>query len=183
LEDFRETITGYGVPNYFGPQRLGGSNAEVGEAIKDGDLGKATEIVLEKVRIYLNDGNIGNIPKVYWYEKKILRHLTKFPNDYAGALRKVPRKILSIYVHAYQSKIFNENLQQSLHENNIPETITIPGFQVPKMPELTTPQITRKSLLIARNFRAIKVKTNFAILKFTLEKGEYATTLISSLIN
>ncbi|MDQ1279728.1 MAG: tRNA pseudouridine13 synthase, partial [Thermoproteota archaeon] len=118
-----------------------------------------------------------------WYEKNMLRHLTRLPNDYAGALRKIPKKILNIYVHAYQSRIFNESLQQALTGNKIPETISVPGFQIPRMPELKTFQIERKSFLKARNFKIIKIKNNTVVLKFRLDNGEYATTLLSCLIN
>jgi len=132
---------------------------------------------------HLKEGDIGDIPPVFWYEKKMLFHLAKYPKDYAGALRKIPKKILTLYVHAYQSHLFNEGLKQAIHEKNIPETILSPGFNTPKLPELRTFPIKRRSLLMAKNFKILKVTDGNAVLRFDLAKGEYASTLLSNLIN
>jgi len=183
LKRFKKIVSEEGVLNYYGPQRFEGQNAEVGEALKEGTLKKATEIILGKVHPFLVEGTIDTVPNVYWYEKKMLRHLQKFPNDYAGALRRIPKKILRIYVHAYQSKIFNTSLQRASIENKIPENISVPGFQIPRMPELKTMQIERKSILKADQFTIIKASDHTAVLRFRLGSGEYATTLLSYLID
>jgi len=75
---------------------------------------------------------VENVPGVSWYEKAMLRHLQKHPNDYAGALRKIPKRILRIYTSAYQSLSFNEQLNKLLAEGNVPKTMTIQGFQNPE---------------------------------------------------
>lgn len=180
LNRFRKVVTSTGVPNYFGPQRLGGRNADVGKAIKEGNLKLGVEIILEKVKPYLLEGCVENIPRVFWYEKKMLHHLKKYPNDYAGALRRIPKKILKLYVHAYQSHIFNEELKQALYENKVPKTIRIAGFSTPKIPELRTFTIKRRAFLTTNDFKIMKVRDGIAILRFTLAKGEYASTLLSN---
>ena len=106
LSRFQEIATSRGFPNYYGPQRLSG-NVEVGKAIKNGDLKLAVTLILKKVQPLLENGDLENIPKVFWYEKNMLRHLKKYPNDYAGALRRIPKRIRRLYIHAYQSYIFN----------------------------------------------------------------------------
>jgi tRNA(Glu) U13 pseudouridine synthase TruD len=178
---FARDVTFRGVPNYFGPQRLGGGNAEVGRAIKDGDLRRGVDVILAKVRPYLADGGIEGVPQVFWYEKRMLRHLEAYPNDAAGALRKIPKKILRLYVHAYQSHLFNEQLQHALHDHQVPDALTIPGFTTPTMPELQTTSITRRTFLTAQDFTLVDVKEGVAVLRFTLGKGEYASTLLANL--
>lgn len=181
LNRFKEQVTSRGIPNYFGPQRLRGGNAEVGEALKAGDLRRGVDLILDKVKGYLEDGGISRIPKVLWYEKKMVRHLTKHPNDYAGALRKIPKKILTLYVHAYQSRLFNERLEHDLKEHRVPRTITILGFTTPKIPELRTFPFERRSFLTTSDFQVVRIDDGLAILRFVLAKGEYASTLLSNL--
>ena len=180
---FRKIVSSLGIPNYYGPQRTSGENVEVGRAIKNGDLKRGVTLILEKVKPYLVEGGINNIPKVFWYEKKMVLHLTKYPNDYAGALRKIPKKILTLYVHAYQSHLFNEKLKKAICENDIPESISIHGFNTPVLPELRTFPIKRRSLLMTNCFKILKVTDGKVLLRFTLAKGEYASTLLSNLIN
>jgi TruD family tRNA pseudouridine synthase len=181
LNRFAQEVTSQGVPNYFGPQRFGGGNVEAGRAIKDSELRRGVDVILAKVMRYLSDGGIESIPKVFWYEKKMLRHLENHPNDSAGALRKIPKKILRLYVHAYQSHLFNEQLKQAIQENQVTETLTIPGFATPTMPELRTVPITRRTFLTAKDFTTQKALDGLAVLRFTLEKGEYASTLLAHL--
>lgn len=181
LNRFTQEVTSQGVPNYFGPQRFGGGNVEAGRAIKDSDLRRGVDAILAKVMSYLSEGGIENIPKVFWYEKKMLRHLEKHPNDFAGALRKIPKKILRLYVHAYQSNLFNEQLKQAIQENQVTESLTIPGFATPTMPELQTVPITRQTFLTAKDFTTQKAIDGLAVLRFTLKKGEYASTLLANL--
>ena len=181
LNCFEEVATSRGAPNYFGPQRLCGGNADVGRAIKDGNLKLAVELILKKIQPYLKEGDINSIPRALWYEKMMLRHLEKYPNDHAGALRKIPKRIRRLYTHAYQSHIFNEKLGQTLLSSNVPKTIPVQGFKTPKMPELSTTPFERNSFLVAKDFRILRVRDGLAKFSFTLNKGEYASTLLSYL--
>lgn len=182
LKQFQAQVTQHGVPNYFGPQRLSGGNAEIGYALKEGQLQKAVEQILWKVQPYIQKGDLQGIPKVFWYEKLMILHLKQFPNDYAGALRRIPKRIRRIFTHAYQSHLFNEQLQRIIAEKQIPDMITIPGFIVSTMPELSTRQITRRSLLTAHDFTILHIHDKDVIIRFMLQKGEYASTLLSHLI-
>ncbi len=181
LQRFARAVTARGVPNYFGPQRLGGGNAAVGQAIKDGRLRRGVDLILAKVQPYLADGGIDRVPNVFWYEKRMLRHLAVYPNDAAGALRKIPKRILRLYVHAYQSHLFNRQLQQALHDQRVPVTLTIPGFATPTMPGLETTAITRRTFLTAQDFTVLKMGEGLAVIRFTLGSGEYASTLLANL--
>jgi tRNA pseudouridine13 synthase len=183
LKRFQAQVTQPGIPNYYGPQRLSGGNAEVGYALKEGKLKDAVERILLKVQPHLQNGGVQAIPKVFWYEKLMIHQLKQFPNDYAGALRRIPKKIRRIFTHAYQSQLFNEQLQQAIAVDRIPDAITIAGFKVSKMPELSTKPVTRRSLLTAHDFAVLNIHDTEVIIRFMLQKGEYASTLLSQLIH
>jgi len=178
---FQRQIATEGIPNFFGSQRLGGNNAAVGKAIKDGDLKQAVGLILEKIQPRLSEQGIEAVPKVFWYEKRMVRHLRKHPNDYAGALRKIPKKIRKIFVHAFQSYLFNEQLKQAIGNSVLPETITILGFKTPKMPELSTTPITRRILLTSPDFQILEIQDGRVKVRFSLSNGEYASTLLTYL--
>ncbi|KON30736.1 hypothetical protein AC480_00400 [miscellaneous Crenarchaeota group archaeon SMTZ1-55] len=183
LTRFRARVTSRGIPNYYGPQRTSGGNVAAGRSIKDGDLKGAVAVILSKVQAYVAEGGIDCIPKVFWYEKRMLRHLARYPNDFAGALRRIPKKILTLYVHAYQSHLFNERLQHALRDHQVPDSLTIDGFTIPKMPELRTFPVTRRTYLKAEDFTVLRITKGEARIRFTLAKGEYASTLLSHLLS
>ncbi len=79
--------------NYFDEQRFSEVNVEVGRAIVKGEFENAANVVA--------DGK-GD------YNKKVKEYLIKNKTDFVGALRLVPRKILLMFVHAYQSFLWNE---------------------------------------------------------------------------
>ena len=101
--------------NLFGQQRFSTHNVEIGKAIVNGEYEKASDIILE------NDD---------YYRDNVQSVLDDHPNDYVNALQTIPKKILQLYVHAYQSKIWNETVKEYKDRN--PETdqkqIPIVGF-------------------------------------------------------
>jgi tRNA pseudouridine13 synthase len=119
-------------PNYFGPQRFGnrGNTHLVGKNIIRGSCRRACEEYLfggekeenEKARIaresLKDSGNykkaLAEFPQHLTYERLMLLHLSKNPNDYANAIRKIPRGISLMFVHAYQSYLFNRILSAKL---------------------------------------------------------------------
>lgn len=181
LSGFKFQIASKGIPNLYGSQRLGGNNAAVGKAIKDGVLKEAVELILEKIQPQLRTQSIDAIPKVFWYEKRMVRHLQQFSNDYAGAMRKIPKKVLRLYVHAYQSQLFNEQVKQGIKNSDLPDYISIDGFTTPKMPELSTKSITRQTLLTCQDFQILHIHDGTAKIRFTLSRGQYASTVLSYL--
>jgi tRNA pseudouridine13 synthase len=118
-----------GVPNYYGIQRFGGIRPVthvVGGYILKGDYGNAvlTYIGLafpqepEHVRLvrefFLKSRDplaaLRNLPAAMGYERAMLQHLHNHPGDYAGALHELPPRLLSMFVSAFQSYLFNEAL-------------------------------------------------------------------------
>ena len=80
---------GFLVPNYFDEQRFGGNNLEIGKALLKQDFASAAELV---------------------YRRKAGNPIAE--------LRKVHRSSLSLYLHAYQSLIFNELLSGHIERNS-----------------------------------------------------------------
>jgi len=181
LDEFGSVAREGKIPNFFGPQRLGGGNVAIGKAIVDGDLKLATEILLQKVQPYLEKGSVEDLPDVFWIEKRVLQHLKNHSNDYAGALRKIPKKIRRIFTHSVQSQAFNEALQEAVLKGDVPEVLEVEGFHVGRMPELSTHSIQRRGYLDVRGFSILRVEDGVARIRFTLGSGEYATTFLSYL--
>src|SRR5437667_210700 len=53
-------------------------------------------------------------PKSYGFEKAILNHLATRPGDYVGALQELPFNLLLMFVHGYQSYMFNQILSERM---------------------------------------------------------------------
>ena len=115
-------------PNYFGEQRFGSVRKNthlIGEAIVRNEMRRAVEI-------YLMDGDdeyrkrlaeerdfkkaLSYFPKYMRFERLLLSHLAKHPMDYTNALRKLPRQLLLMFVHAFQSYLFNIVLSERVRE-------------------------------------------------------------------
>lgn len=83
------------IPNYFDEQRFGMNlnNHVIGKLIVKRDFEKACKLIPE------TSG---------W--------LRKSPRDYVGALRSLPKQVLRIYVHAYQSFLWNKGAVKYLEK-------------------------------------------------------------------
>src|SRR5439155_1740744 len=57
---------------------------------------------------------LSSYPKSYGFEKAILNHLAVEPTDYVGALRSLPFNLLMMFVHGYQSFLFNRTLSERM---------------------------------------------------------------------
>jgi tRNA pseudouridine13 synthase len=125
-------------PNYFGEQRFGTTRKNthmVGEFIVRGRPDRAALAFLcdtrgeihenagaarEKLRETLDfSAAVREFPKHLRLERSMLVHLEKNPNDYAGALRRLPRGTLLMFVHAFQSYIFNRLLSDRIAEGEV----------------------------------------------------------------
>ena len=122
-----------GVPNYFGWQRFGKPRTNthlVGEALVQNDLKEAVRRYIgnptgeeheenQKARQAYDDGNLEEslefMSKGMRYEKMMVRELIKDakkgPLDdkaYKNALYALPKPLQRMFVHAYQSYLFND---------------------------------------------------------------------------
>ncbi len=115
------------IPNEFGPQRFGSmrkNTAKIGKFMIKGEFKKAVESYLcegsdesKKQRQKLKkDKNykkaLEYFPKFLRYERLMIEHLSQHPNDYVGAIRKLPRTLQLLFIHAYQAKLFNEEIEK-----------------------------------------------------------------------
>ena len=72
--------------NYFDEQRFSSTNTEVGKAILKKDFKKACSLIDSKY---------------------VVEHLAKKPNDFVGAMKRLPLKTRLLYIHSYQSWLWN----------------------------------------------------------------------------
>jgi len=189
-----------GFKNYFGPQRFGrGNTHKVGREILKGNLEKAVKLILtftskdesEDAKAFRrfakeNWGKWKSIlkkaPKFLGIEKALLNWLILHPNDFAGALRKIPKPIRKMYVHAYQAWIFNKALHElkiirkkvlpvvgsktKLGTDKFSKTvkallkkdgIKLEDFSSKRMPELASEGNFRKAVIKPKQFKIGKI--------------------------
>ncbi|MFA4934358.1 MAG: tRNA pseudouridine(13) synthase TruD [Candidatus Methanoperedens sp.] len=130
-----------GAPNFFGVQRFGENRPVthvVGEAIARGDFRDAalTYIArafpdeaeeIKEARQFVKDTGdfkegLKKFPVNFQFERAMMNHLIAHPDDYPGAFNVLSPKLQQLFLHAYQSYIFNIILSRrissgmSIHE-------------------------------------------------------------------
>lgn len=129
------------IINYFGEQRFSKNNADIGEVIVKGDFKKAIELI-DNNRI----------------QTKIKQYLGKHKNDFVGALKLVPDKLLKFFVHAYQSKIWNYVAKEYIGDKDIKDIgsikILLLGFGSEISDELSEiyNNIMKREKIVLRDF-------------------------------
>ncbi len=125
-------------PNYFGEQRFGSNRKNthiIGEYLLRGRADKAVLTFLcdsegeeneearaarKSLQETLNFSTaLKNFPSYLKLERSMLDYLSKNQNDYVGALRRLPRATLLMFIHAFQSYIFNRLLSDRIREGEI----------------------------------------------------------------
>ncbi|MDD5337530.1 MAG: tRNA pseudouridine(13) synthase TruD [Candidatus ainarchaeum sp.] len=135
-----EIYSGLGgkFPNYFGPQRFGGSRGNthlIGQKLMQSDLRGAVESYLFEFEGEVNreavearkklaeekdyKNALKYFPNHLRLERLLIVGLAENPRDYAHALRKLPRQMLLMFVHAFQSHLFNIMLSERLAEGEL----------------------------------------------------------------
>lgn len=118
-----------GVPNFFGPQRFGSVRPIthlIGKDLIRGDLeGAVMRYIANPMEGESSEANdarrnlqetrdferaLREYPKKLTFERTMIGHLKDKPEDYLGALRRLPNNLLMMFVHAYQSYLFNRIL-------------------------------------------------------------------------
>jgi len=212
-------------PNFFGHQRFGSrlNTHLVGKAILKGEFKEAAMIyladpgnssepkeALEARKRFKEKEDFGaaltTFPKYLGYEKSMLNHLVKHPNDYVGAFREMPKKLRWLFIHAYQAYVFNLSLSEYMKKKNIPDELPLVGyecaadeiskkvlkkekiereaFKTPSMPELASKGENRAAICEYKDFEIMdfKEKDSNIRVRFVLSSGSYATMLLRELI-
>jgi tRNA pseudouridine13 synthase len=124
-----------GFPNFFGLQRFGSVRPitqVVGRHIVRGEFKEAVDAYVAnpiegegeeafEVRTGLAvSGDYAEALKAYpdvmGFEKALLNHLVRVPGDYLGALQALPFNLLMMFVHGYQSLLFNRILSERMRQ-------------------------------------------------------------------
>lgn len=122
-----------GFPNFFGIQRFGsirpithvvGRHLVRGEFKEAVDAYVANPIEGEDPETYEARQELAAtgdyaaaldaMPDVMGFEKAILNYLVRQPADYIGALKELPFNLLLMFVHGYQSYLFNRILSERI---------------------------------------------------------------------
>lgn len=134
LEDTESALrTLGGFPNFFGVQRFGAVRPVthlVGRAIVKGDLeqavflyignphededeaSRAAREALQRDRDYA--AALRDFPKKLTFERMVIGFLERNPGDFAGAICVLPPNLQMMFVHAYQSYLFNLILSERM---------------------------------------------------------------------
>ncbi|XP_041017336.1 multisubstrate pseudouridine synthase 7 isoform X2 [Juglans microcarpa x Juglans regia] len=114
-----------GFINYFGLQRFGSGSVPthlIGATLLRGEWKNAVSMILDpregernpiaKAREYYKESNdiegtLRQLPRHLVAERAILQCLKKCPGNYLQALKAIPRTLRMMYVHSYQSYLWN----------------------------------------------------------------------------
>lgn len=109
LDDFKLKVPKK-IVNYFDEQRFGKNNVAVGKSLIKKDFKKACKLLELEVK----------------------------NNDYIGALKMIPKRLLRMYVNAYQSFIWNETVKEVVDNRMKAKEIPLVGFgtELNEFPEM-----------------------------------------------
>lgn len=175
-----EILAQGGVPNLFGIQRFGSIRPVtqlVGKAIVEGDFEKAALLYIaepfpdesddtKKARQLIKETRdfkegLKTYPLRLGHERAMMNHLIANPNDYAGAFLVLPKNLYKMFVHGYQSYIYNiilcRRIENGLSLNQVVEGDIIcfrndAGFpDSSKTEKVTAETVAAVNRLIKRN--------------------------------
>ncbi|MDO8553810.1 MAG: tRNA pseudouridine(13) synthase TruD [Candidatus Micrarchaeota archaeon] len=124
-------------PNYFGEQRFGSTRRnthKVGELLIKSKFEEAAMAYLTDTDGEENQESVAarkellatrdfatalkTFPKYLMPERSMLDHLARAPTDYVGAFRRLQRNILLMFIHAFQSHLFNIDLSERVKDKD-----------------------------------------------------------------
>jgi len=166
-----ETIGG--VPNFFGHQRFGTTRPIthlVGKAFVKRNFKKAALIFLAKPSSHEHPESRQTrrqlqathdfkqawkeFPKQLPYERIMLKHLAEKPDDYVGAFRRLPNKLLELFPQAYQAYLFNRFLSGRV-KNGLPLNMADVGDYVVNVERSGLPMLNMYKIASAQALDAI----------------------------
>ena len=164
---FEEIRVAHGLPNFFGVQRFGSIrpvNHLVGRALVEGDAERAVMTYVGKpypdepedakrarqsvAETHDFKDALKRMPIRLRYERAMLNHLAKHPNDFCGALDALSVNLQRLFVHAFQSYLFNKMLSRRL-ERGFSLTVGFDGDRV------RTSDLQRVRTVVPKNMQAL----------------------------
>lgn len=178
--DIIEELNGR-FPNYFGEQRFGsrGNNVEIGISMLKGDYEGAAMRFLTDTTNEINQSAtearkrlageqdftqaLQYFPGYLKYERTMLEYLSKYPSNYANAIRKLPRSLSLMFVHSVEAQIFNRELELRIDNDqtiSMEDDITC-GVDASGFPDLSSAQKhASEAKLIVANIVGYDTKPN-----------------------
>ena len=143
-------LKGKPLLNYFGVQRFGLTRPNthlVGKALVKRDFEGAVRAMLCTTSEYESEELINmrfqlaenlmptediieSFPDELGYEKDVMKELRKHPGEFERAISKVPPRVLTLQVHAFQSYIFNIMLSRRAKQGVSVETPEVGDFLI-----------------------------------------------------
>jgi len=174
--------------NYFGEQRFSKNNEKIGKALVKKDF--------EKACLWID-------------QKNVKEYLKEHPTNFIGALRQLHKKLLKLYIHSYQSYLWNKIVEE-LSKTKLPkefpligfdteitpeikivlerEKITVRDFIIKQIPEISAEGNTRKTITKVKELHVWELENDNlnknkkkCKIDFFLTKGCYATEFIRQL--
>jgi tRNA pseudouridine13 synthase len=93
------------IKNFFGEQRFSKNNKDIGKFLIKKNFKEAAEMILE------TEGE---------FERGVKLYLKEHPSDYVNAIKKLPKRLISMYVHSYQSYLWNKIAEKLDEDTEIP---------------------------------------------------------------
>ncbi|MDO8741445.1 MAG: tRNA pseudouridine(13) synthase TruD [Candidatus Woesearchaeota archaeon] len=140
------------IPNYYGEQRFSKNNIEIGKLILKNKIKEAIELIIE------NDG---------FLKEKINGFLENNKNNYNAALKIIPKRVLRLYIHSYQSFLWNDIVSVFLKNYKNKKNLKIPliGFGL-DLDAVKNPKLKK---IIKKTLEAEKINPRDFVLKFLPE--------------
>jgi tRNA pseudouridine13 synthase len=168
-----EIVAQGGVPNFFGIQRFGSVRPVthlVGKTIVEGNFEKAAMLYIaepfpyepeetKQARQFVKETrNFKEGLKIYplrlGHERAMMNHLIANPDDFAGAFLVLPKNLYRIFVHGYQSYIYNTILCRRI-EKGLPLNQAVEGDIVCFKNELGLPDSSKTEKVTAETVNAM----------------------------
>ena len=137
-----EIVANRGIPNFFGVQRFGINRPithVVGRHLIKGDISGAVMSYLSDIfpgesetakeaRRLCKCGKLKESLKIMplRYERAMLNALIKNDRDFLSAFHSLPKNLQKLFVHAYQSYLFNLILSKRMNQN-LPFNLAVAG--------------------------------------------------------
>ncbi|XP_011621650.1 multisubstrate pseudouridine synthase 7 isoform X1 [Amborella trichopoda] len=131
----------HGFINYYGLQRFGSGSVPtfaIGAALLRGEWEAAVDLILDpregeriaikEAREYYQesediDGSLRRLPRHLVAERSILQCLKRSPGNYLQALKSIPRTLRLMYVHSYQSYLWNHAASSRVQKHGIDKVV------------------------------------------------------------